>query len=148
MHCILNIIFQIFFIIIKLLYIFSLTCPTGESHIGSDLVNEKATTPCLSFSHHKPLKRQYRYVCSVCYFIFVLEKGMCFFIFRQVFRKCCQTVCNVWCEIMVSKEMDPIIVMTLIAHSTPTLISCNGTSWLTWDFLETSTNYSENSHLC
>jgi len=116
--------------------------------MGSDLVNEKETIPCLSFSHHKPLERQYIFVCSVCYFIFVLGKGICFFIFRQAFKKLYRTPCNIWCEVMFSKDMDPIIVMTLIAHSTPTLISCNGTSRITWDFLETNTSYSENSHLC
>lgn len=87
-------------------------------------------------------------LCAVCASLFLCwKKHMCCHI-QTVFKKWCQTVCNIWCEVVVSKEMDPIIVMTLITHSTPTLISCNGTSWITWDFLETSTSYSENSHLC
>jgi hypothetical protein len=90
-----------------------------------------------------------RFVCSVCSCTLVVEKGTGSVVVKQMFKKLCQTVCNIlmW-SYGLKKKKTPIILVSLIAHHTPTLTSCNDILWLTWDFLDTTTWYSENSHLC
>lgn len=49
---------------------------------------------------------------------------------RLVFEKLSHNVCNILVFTYCHKIMEPVITIAITAHWTPTITSCNGSSWL------------------